>query len=61
MKIDEFGLITKDGKDCPKCMDLIIKIRRGELTGTVLSCHPLDQIIDEDLAQYIESREMSPN
>ena len=60
-KIDDYGLLPHSGKDCPRCMDLVIKIRRGELTGTVLSCHPLDQILEPDLAKYIETREMSPN
>lgn len=42
-------------------MDMVIKIRRGELTGVILSCHPLDLIVDADLQKYVESREMSNN
>lgn len=40
---------------CPKCLEQIIKIRQGKLKGVVLSCHPLDQISEKDLAQYIKS------
>lgn len=39
-------------------MDLILQIRRGEITGVVLSCHPLDDIADEELRQYIESEKL---
>lgn len=60
-KIDDYGLLSKEARDCVRCLDLVLKIRHGEIKGVVLSCHPLDQIADADLAQYIESREMSPN
>jgi hypothetical protein len=43
---------------CPKCLDQIIKIRQGKLKGVVLSCHPLDQISDENLAKYIQSKKV---
>jgi hypothetical protein len=39
-------------------MDLVLKIRRGEITGVVLSCHPLEEIADEDLRRYIESEKL---
>lgn len=60
-KIDDFGLLPREGKDCIRCLDLVLKIRHGEIKGVVLSCHPLDQIADEDLAKFIESRELTPN
>ena len=43
---------------CPRCLALLVKIRRGEITGAVLSCHPLDEIADMMLKPYIESRKM---
>jgi len=51
----------KSSRDCPKCLDLMLKIRAGEIKGTVLSCHPLNELFEPELAQYIESREMSQN
>ena len=50
--------IMDDSRFCPKCLDLIIKIRRGEITGAVLSCHPLEELADVELKPYIESRKM---
>lgn len=46
---------------CPRCLALIIKIRRGEITGAVLSCHPLEEIADLILKPYIVSKEMRAN
>jgi hypothetical protein len=40
---------------CDYCLELMIKIQRGELTGTVMSCHPLDEIAPEAIRKYIES------
>lgn len=60
-KLDDFGLIKEKPGQCRRCLELCLKIKRGEITGVVMSCHPLDQIIDGDLAKYIESREVSPN
>lgn len=37
-------------------MEQIIQIRQGKLKGVVLSCHPLDQISEKALAQFIESK-----
>lgn len=59
--VDLQELLAKEGRECPRCMDMVIKIRRGELTGVILSCHPLDLIVDADLQKYVESREMSNN
>lgn len=56
MKIQ--SLVANEGKHCPDCMDLVLKIRRGEITGVVLSCHPLEEIADEDLRRYIESEKL---
>ena len=54
-------LFATNGKDCHRCLDLVLQIRRGELTGVVLSCHPLDEIVDADLAKYVESRRVGQN
>lgn len=51
-------LLATKTSECHKCMDLILQIRRGEITGVVLSCHPLDDIADEELRQYIESEKL---
>jgi hypothetical protein len=52
---------SSSGKDCPRCMDMMIKIRAGELKGPVLSCHPLNELFEPELAQYVDSREVSKN
>jgi len=44
---------------CPRCLALIVQIRRGELKGAVLSCHPLDQIADLMMKPYIETKSMN--
>lgn len=59
--LDDFGLIKPKPGECPRCLELCLKIKRGEITGVVMSCHPLDMIIDGDLAKYIESREIGRN
>ena len=43
-------------EECPRCLEQIIQIRQGKLKGVVLSCHPLDQISEKALAQFIESK-----
>jgi hypothetical protein len=60
-RLDDYGLISKEARNCDRCLALVIKIRRGELKGVVMSCHPLDEIVDSDLRKYIESREISRN
>lgn len=52
---------VSSGKDCPRCMDMMIKIRAGELKGPVLSCHPLNELFEPELAKFIETREVSKN
>jgi hypothetical protein len=61
MMMNDDNLFATNGKDCHRCLDLVLKIRRGELTGVVLSCHPLDEIVDIDLAKYVESRKVGSN
>lgn len=50
--------MTKPNEVCPKCLDLLIQIRKGEIKGIVFSCHPLDEIADLLLKPYIESKKM---
>jgi hypothetical protein len=63
-RIEETGIdidhfIADDVNECDYCLDLVIKIRQGKITGPVLSCHPLDKVADAQLAQYIESTKIS--
>ena len=43
---------------CPRCLELLIKIRQGEITGAVLSCHPLDEMADIVIKEFITSKKL---
>lgn len=60
-RLDDYGVIPKEAAQCNRCLQLVIKIRRGELKGIVTSCHPLDQIAEPAIAKYIESRRIEEN
>jgi hypothetical protein len=57
--IDINHFLADDVNECDYCLELVIKIRQGKITGAVLSCHPLDKVADIQLAQYIESKKIS--
>jgi hypothetical protein len=55
MNLDEFMRINNPGNDCVECLELLRKIRAGELKGIVVSCHPLDEIAEPAIQRYIKS------
>jgi len=50
--------MSKSPEVCPKCLELLIKIRNGEITGAVLSCHPLEDIADIVIKPFITSKKL---